>query len=127
MNVHGRHRGQAVIASRVLLAVSLLLPGVCAGEPQQICRDSPVPMGWIVIDSRWEPARCGDGSPSNPNTFVIDRFEDRPPGESMPVCIGEAVPEGWVVVDRRWVAANGCLPGASPSRPNVMEIRRLGG
>ncbi len=105
--------------------VSALAPAAVAAQPQEICRGSPAPPGWVETDLRWSATECGPGSPSSPNMVIIEQHRGRPAGQVMAVCAWAETPDGWVDVNRRWVATNRCVTNASPGNPNVKDIRRL--
>ncbi len=112
----------------VCLPWSVLATGeTSSAAPQRelACAGQPPPDGWVVIDRRFSPTRCGDGAPSQPNQQLLERIARRPTGSRVAVCIDALTPHGWLEVDRQWHPANRCVRRSSPSQPNVKIIKRL--
>ena len=92
---------------------------------QVLCRDEPLPAGWIVVDRRWSATRCGVGGPSDPNQQILAPLTGRNVGAVTVVCVHSPTPSGWRETDRYWHAVSGCRGEAAHSRVNVKTIQRV--
>lgn len=90
---------------------------------QQICYTSDVPSGWIKVDDRWDPTRCGNPTSIVYNVWVIRKYIDLPVGTVLNVCASASTPSGWVEINTRWDPTS-C---GHPSRitQNISVIRRI--
>jgi len=89
----------------------------------RICRGSPVPEGWIMVNDHWSPTSCGNPTSITYNVWTIERYSGRPIGSTMRVCAGAETPEGWVEIDRTWSPTRCGHPTSITN--NVKVIRRV--
>lgn len=92
-------------------------------QVMEICAGSPIPAGWIKVNDRWDPTRCGNPTSIVYNVWTIERFDSRPVGSVMEVCAGAPTPTGWVDVTTRWDPTRCGHP--SSIIHNVKQIRRV--
>ncbi|PWT98978.1 MAG: hypothetical protein C5B51_28120 [Terriglobia bacterium] len=121
--------------------------GPCTGTPggggvgdpstgikqQTICADTPIPDGWIKVNTANDASVCG--FPSDPrlqNVWIIEKYEERPIGTRMTVCAdrprfpsGQDVPTGWIVKGRHNDPAGCGKPVDTPGVLNMMTIERI--
>ncbi len=102
-------------------AAGLIMAGESFAEIQTVCAGS-VPPGWIRIDDRWDPTKCGHPVSVTNNVWTIERYDNKPVGSIMNACAG-SVPDGWTVVARRWDPTK--CGRSTMQTENIMTIKRL--
>src|SRR5688572_3111824 len=78
-------------------------PGVGGEDRVEICGDSEVPRGWVKINDRWNPTKCGSPTKIIYNVWEIERVTNKPVGAEMEVCADTTTPPGWAVINSTWV------------------------
>lgn len=92
-------------------------------QRREVCVGGEVSDGWIVVDARWVPTKCGNPTSIEDNVWVVERYADKPPGTTMVVCTFARTPPGWEVVGTAWSATQ--CEDTSVSEHNTKRIRRL--
>lgn len=91
---------------------------------QNICWGSPIPTGWIVVNTSWNPAACGyNGGGIVDNIWTIEQYSSMPVGSVLGACSGVSIPDGWVLVGSAWNPSACGHP--STIVDNVMTIKRV--
>jgi len=88
----------------------------------EVCRDSRVPEGWIVVDERHDDSKCGPNYTTIQNVWILEKYGDRKVGSIMDVCNFNPTPKGWVEIDHRH-DSSACSPNMQGT--NVKAIKRL--
>ncbi len=112
-----------VLISSLIFAVAALLCSVpeTRAETQTVCAGS-VPPGWIKIDDRWDPTKCGNPVAVTYNVWTIERYDNKPTGSVMTVC-ADVVPSGWSLIEQKWDPMKCGKPAMTLN--NTMTIKRL--
>ena len=93
-------------------------------QSQNICADSPIPAGWIVVDDHWDPTMCGNPAEVECNVRTIHKINALPAGTTISACSYAPTPAGWVEIGTKWDPTACGLP-QDPSVRNVKIIKRL--
>jgi hypothetical protein len=94
-----------------------------SSETQEVCRGTRL-AGWIRVDDRWDPARCGSPTTIVYNVWILVRYENMPVGTVISVCAGAATPRGWVKIDDAWIPTK-CGHPTNLGVNNVKRIKRM--
>ena len=89
-----------------------------------ICAGVPVDDGWIVIDNRWDPRRCGNSQSVTPNVWIIAHYatQQDPPGV-LEVCSSARTPDGWRDMGTRWDPSRCGRPDTIEQNVRVIQRR----
>jgi len=93
---------------------------------RQICRNQPVPSGWLIINYAAGDERCpAPADRDNPFTVaIIERYEDKPIDTVMIVCADQKIPVDWMRVNQ--VTGHECVGArVRDEAPSVYVIRRV--
>ncbi len=89
----------------------------------EICDTDRLPRGWLKVDDRWSPTKCGSPATIVYNVWVVERHTGKEVGAEMEVCADTPTPAGWVEVSARW---NPTVCGHPTGIvDNVKRIRRV--
>src|SRR5579883_3353160 len=111
--------------SRCLSVVIAMALGVAApvlAHAEEVCKDSPVPEGWIVVNDRHDDSKCGPNYTTVHNVWILEKYSDRSNGSIMEVCDFNPTPKGWVDINHRHDSYL-CSPNIQGT--NVKTIKRL--
>ncbi len=113
-----------VLLSSVAALIFIANPAfvtIALAETQIVCAGS-VPFGWIKIDDRWDPTKCGNPASFINNVWTIERYADKPKGAVIVAC-SDSVPSGWSIIAQTWAPTKCGRPTSMTN--NVMTIKRL--
>lgn len=78
-----------------------------AQQQTTMCADTPVPVGWVVVNHYHDSFICNGAFTNGNNVWVIERYDNRQRNDVMAVCNpirsgapGGALPPGWSVQDQ---------------------------
>ncbi|HUJ16379.1 MAG TPA: hypothetical protein VL197_00115 [Nitrospirota bacterium] len=104
-----------------VIAIGFIMVNVSFAETQTVCAGS-VPAGWLRIDDRWDPAKCGSPVAVTNNVWMIERYDNKTVGSVMTVC-ADTVPNGWSIIAQKWDPTKCGKP--TMYTENIMTIKRL--
>ena len=110
-------------AERVQKAVQPTALGVVI-QQQEICRNGPVPAGWIEVNDRWDPTVCGKPNFITYNVWILWRYDVWPVGSQLFVCSSAPTPSGWQQIETHW-DPTACGRPQSTTVKNIKTIKRL--
>jgi len=88
-----------------------------------VCAGTQIEPGWVLTDTRWDPASCSRAGAIEQNVWELTRVsEDDDPGV-VEICASAHIPDKWTKVDTRWVPGR-CGAGADQIVQNVIVIKR---
>ncbi len=68
-----------------------------------ICKNDPVPSGWVIVNKTWNRGSCGNPATPQGNVWWIDEFDNLPVGTPLTICaFSSSVPSGWVPTSLQW-------------------------
>jgi len=106
----------------LLIALVLTLGSSLKAQTQDICPDTKIPAGWVVISSRSCAGCCNSGN-GVVQMQTIKKIDNLPAGTTLEICPGPT-PAGWVVVSTR--ACSGCCGGSGVVQmPTIKRIDNL--
>jgi len=92
--------------TKIFLAFLLLVASKSAFAvtvtQKNICKDTPVPAGWVVANKTWSRITCGNPVTPQANVWLIDEYDNLPVGTPLTVCASSPVPNGWVPTGFQW-------------------------
>ena len=103
-------------------AVFLFMAAATLARAEEVCKDSPVPDGYLVTDDRHDDSKCGPNYTSIRNVWVLARYDEKRTGTVIDVCSFNLTPKGWVEIDHRH-DTSACSPGVQGT--NVKTIKKL--
>jgi hypothetical protein len=83
---------------------------------QRVCVGIPVPQGFIIYQTEYDPAKCASTEFGQNNVNDIEEYDNQPVGTQLLVCQGTP-PNGWTVISTTNNASSGCGP--------LMTIQRI--
>jgi hypothetical protein len=98
-------------------------PGLEGKDRVEICGDSPVPRGWVKVNDRWNPTKCGSPTSIVYNVWEVERYANKPVGAEMEVCADAPTPPGWAEINSTWSPTKCGHP--TKIVDNVKRIKRL--
>ena len=68
-----------------------------------ICKGTPIPSGYLIVNDSWDPTTCGKPSTNTTyNVQTIMKVSDYPLGAALRVCAGQTIPGNWKIVSTLW-------------------------
>jgi hypothetical protein len=117
-------------------------PGVTGNTPRgmsdaptrssnQICRNAPIPRGWVAVDYVPAPGVCAPYSETEtgPNAALISWIARLPEQTVLLVCADQHLPRDWARTDLEAgdESSGRCprKPGDTGTKPTVMRIQKM--